>query len=186
MGYQLRKNPIIRFRDFYLQKFKWRKYNIGNYFHAGANVSLWAKREITIGDYCYLGAGTVISSDVNFGNYVFTSNNVAFVGKYDHHFQEIGKPMIFSQRIKDKDYNWKGLNQITIVEDDVWFGYGCIIMSGVKIGRGSIIAAGSVVTGDVSPYSIYAGVPAKKIADRFLCESDNVQHILMYERIYVK
>ena len=54
-----------------------------------------------------------------------------------------------------------------IIGDDVWFGYRSIIMSGIRIGRGAIIAAGSVVTRDVPPYSIVAGVPAKIVRYRF-------------------
>lgn len=185
MSYKRRNNLIIRVRDFYLKNVKWKKYQIGDYFHAGKGVSLWAKNTINIGDYCYLGAGTIIGCNVKFGNYVFTSNNVAFIGKYDHHYQEIGKPILLSQRIKDEFYNWKGIDQLTIVEDDVWFGYGCIIMSGVKIGKGSIIAAGSVVNHDVNSYSIYAGVPAKKIADRFLTDTMKEEHILTYEHNFV-
>jgi acetyltransferase-like isoleucine patch superfamily enzyme len=50
-----------------------------------------------------------------------------------------------------------------IVEDEVWIGANVTILPGVKIGKCSVIGAGSVVTADVEPYSIYAGVPAKKI-----------------------
>lgn len=50
-------------------------------------------------------------------------------------------------------------------------------MGGVKIGTGSIIAAASVVTKDVEPYSIYAGCPARKIKDRFDSEEDLAKHI---------
>ena len=50
-----------------------------------------------------------------------------------------------------------------VIEDDVWVGARCQILKGVHIGARSIIAAGSVVTKDTEPYSIYAGVPAKKI-----------------------
>lgn len=53
------------------------------------------------------------------------------------------------------------------IEDDVWIGTNAIILGGVHIGRGSIIAAGSVVTKDVEPYSIIGGVPAKRISMRF-------------------
>ena len=52
--------------------------------------------------------------------------------------------------------------EITI-ESNVWIGMNCIILKGVKIGSGSIIAAGSVVIGQVDPNSLYAGNPAKKI-----------------------
>ncbi len=55
----------------------------------------------------------------------------------------------------------------TIVGNDVWIGYGSIIMPGVNIGNGSIIAAGSVVTKDVKPYSMVGGNPAKLIKMRF-------------------
>ena len=50
-------------------------------------------------------------------------------------------------------------------------------MSGVNIANGTIIAAGSVVTHDTEPYSIYAGVPAKKIRDRFDNKEDLKKHI---------
>ena len=55
----------------------------------------------------------------------------------------------------------------TTIEDDVWIGNSSIIMAGVTIGRGAIIGAGSVVTKDVPAYEIHAGVPNKKIRDRF-------------------
>jgi acetyltransferase-like isoleucine patch superfamily enzyme len=184
MGYSLRKHPLIRFRDIYLKKVKWKKYKIGCHFHAGKNVNLWAKNTIQIGDYCYLGSGTIINCDVILGKYVFTANNVAFVGRYDHHYQKIGLPILFSPRIKDKDYNWKGSDNITIVEDDVWIGYGAIILSGIRIGKGSIISSGAVVTRDVEPYSIYGGVPAKKISDRFLTAQDLDEHIVKYSKLY--
>ncbi len=53
------------------------------------------------------------------------------------------------------------------VGDDVWVGFGAIVLSGVRIGRGAIIAAGSVVTKDVEPYAIVAGNPAVKVGARF-------------------
>jgi serine acetyltransferase len=54
-----------------------------------------------------------------------------------------------------------------IVEDDVWIGMKAIICSGVKIGRGAIVATGSVVTKNVEPYSIVGGNPARHIKYRF-------------------
>ena len=53
------------------------------------------------------------------------------------------------------------------IGNDVWIGDRALILPGVHIGDGSIIAAGAVVTKDVPPYSIAAGVPARKIRDRF-------------------
>ena len=53
------------------------------------------------------------------------------------------------------------------VGDDVWIGYQATILSGVTIGQGAIVAAGSVVTKDVAPYSIVGGNPARHIKDRY-------------------
>jgi len=170
------KQIIVKLRDIYLVKFKWKKYTIGKNFHSGRNVVLWAKEKIIIGDNCYIGRNSQIESNVQLGNNVLIANNVAFVGKYDHHFQEIGKPIRLSSQIRDKDYNWKGLNELIIVEDDVWIGYGSIIMSGVRIKKGSIIAAGSIVTKDIEEYSIYGGNPAKKITNRFNSHEDLEKH----------
>jgi virginiamycin A acetyltransferase len=55
----------------------------------------------------------------------------------------------------------------TALESDVWIGHGAIILQGVRIGEGSVVAAGSVVTKDVAPYTIVAGNPARPIRDRF-------------------
>lgn len=53
------------------------------------------------------------------------------------------------------------------IGNDVWIGFGAIIMDGVKIGDGAVVAAGAVVTKDVAPYTIVGGVPAKFIKNRF-------------------
>lgn len=154
----------------------WRNYTFGSNFHAGYRVSLWAKNEIKIGDFFYIGRGSIIQTDCNIGNYVMFGNNVAVVGKYDHNFQEVGIPIRLSSQIREKSYHWKGENLMTIIGDDVWIGYGCIIMSGVNIGDGCIVAAGSVVTKDLEAYFIYAGVPAKKIRKRFESLQDEQNH----------
>lgn len=54
-----------------------------------------------------------------------------------------------------------------IIEDDVWIGFGATILSGVIIKQGAVIAAGSLVVHDVSPYTVVGGVPARKIKTRF-------------------
>lgn len=53
-----------------------------------------------------------------------------------------------------------------IIEDDVWIGANVTVLDGVHIAKGCVIAAGSVVRGNTDPYSIYAGVPARKIRSR--------------------
>jgi len=53
-----------------------------------------------------------------------------------------------------------------IIEDDVWIGRNAVVMPGVRIGQGSIVAAGAIVVKDVMPYSIIGGVPARLIRMR--------------------
>lgn len=57
----------------------------------------------------------------------------------------------------------EGKKSPIIIEDDVWITMNCMIMKGVRIGKGAVIAAGAVVTKDVAPYSVVGGVPAKLI-----------------------
>ena len=158
---------LRRLRNVYLRKIKWRHYDIGKNFHFGLGVKIWAKNKIEIGENFYLGRFSQIECDTIIGNNVIMGNHVALVGKYDHNFMQIGTPIRLSSQIRDKDYNWLGNKSEVIIEDDVWLGYGVIVISGVKISKGSIVAAGSVVTKDIEPYSIYAGNPARFIKKRF-------------------
>ena len=63
-----------------------------------------------------------------------------------------------------------------VIGDDVWIGYRAVVLSGVHIGQGAVVAAGAVVTKDVPPYAIVGGVPAKVIKYRFT--PDLVQQLL--------
>ena len=168
---------LRKLRHLYLVNFKWHNYSFGKNVYIGRSVYMWAKHSIKIGDNFYMGKYSQIECDAIIGNDVMFANFVAVVGKYDHNYSELGIPMRQASRIRDKDYNWKGLDEKVIIEDDVWVGHGSIILSGTTISRGSIIAAGSVVTGDIEPYSIYGGNPAKKIKDRFTSEEEKAEHI---------
>lgn len=176
------KKRIKQLRDRFLRKVKFRKYDIDRGFHAGKRVHFWAKSQLKIGKNFYIGRDSFIETDCIIGDNVIFGNRVAIVGKYDHHYQQIGVPIRLASAIRDKEYNWKGLDLVTIIEDDVWIGYGSTIMQGVKIHQGAIIAAGSVVTKDVEAYSIYGGNPAKKIADRFDTSQDIEKHRLILEQ----
>jgi chloramphenicol O-acetyltransferase type B len=175
-------NKIIhhlkRLRDLYLVHLKWRRYEIGRHFHAGRRVVLWAPNHIRIGDNCYIGRYSQIECDAEIGHDVIMANMVAFVGRYDHNFCHVGTPTRLSEQIRNQDYDWKGKGTKVTVGDDVWIGYGSIILSGVNIGEGSVIAAGSVVTKDVPPYTVVGGNPAKPITSRFNDPQDLELHKL--------
>lgn len=178
--------PIKKLRDIYLVKIRWRKYTIGKKFHAGKGVSLWAKNFIQIGNHVYLGRNTQIGCNTIIGDYVIFGSYVSLIGRYDHNYHQVGVPVRIASEIRDKDYNWKGLDSNIEIGNDVWVGHRSIVLSGVKIGDGSIIAAGSLVTKDVEPYSIYGGVPAKKIRDRFDSIAQLDQHIVLIKEHYLK
>jgi acetyltransferase-like isoleucine patch superfamily enzyme len=177
---------LKKLRDLLLVGIIWRKYKIGKGFHAGARVRLWSKNELIIGKYFYIGKDSQIECDAQIGDYVILGNKVGLIGRYDHNYQQIGVPIRLASQIRQPDYSWKGLNMKVVIEDDVWVGYGSIILSGVRIGTGSIIASGSVVTKDIEPYSIYGGIPAKKIGSRFGNELDLKKHIQMYNQNFKK
>jgi len=167
---------IKRMRNLYLRRMKYANYDIAKGFHAGVRVNLWAKSQLIIGENFYIGRDSLIETDCIIGHNVIFGNRVALVGKYDHHYQQIGTPIRLASAIRDNDYCWKGLGLVTTIRDDVWVGYGSTVMQGVTIGEGAIVAAGSVVTKDVEPYSIYGGNPAKKIGDRFDSQEDIQRH----------
>ena len=170
------KDLLRKFRFYYLHKVKWKEYTIGKNMYVGLRVSLWAKQNLTIGDNFYMGRDSQIETDCVIGDNVILANKVAIVGRYDHHYQQLGVPIRMASRIRDEHYTWKGLSNLTTIEDDVWIGYGAIIMSGVTIKKGTIVAAGSVLTKSTEAYSIYGGNPAKKIAARFNSEGDLQKH----------
>ncbi len=168
------KHPIYwlirqlkRIRNLWLRKVTWRCYDIGPGFHAGRGVVLWAKSHLRIGANCYIGRESQIECDAEIGHHVMMANRVSFVGRYDHNYQQIGTPTRLAKEIRNENYDWKGLQLRIVVGDDVWIGYGAIILSGVTIGEGSIVASGSVVTKDVPPYTIVGGNPARPITTRF-------------------
>lgn len=167
---------IVQLRDSFLKRTKWRHFTIGKNFHAARGVFLWAKSNLTIGDNFYIGKYSIIECDAIIGNNVIFANHVSLIGRYDHHYQQVGTPTRLASQIRDADYNWKGLNQKVVVEDDVWIGLGAIVLTGVTIGEGSIVAAGAVVTKDVAPYTIVGGNPARKITNRFDSEEDLAKH----------
>lgn len=129
-------------------------------------------RDLLAHEYSFCGKGCMIGPKVELGAYVMLGPRVMIVGD-DHVFDRAGVPIIFSGRPVKRE---------TRLERDAWVGAGSIIMAGVTIGRGSIIAAGAVVTKDVPPYEIHAGVPAKKIRERFDTEEQRRAHDRMLDQ----
>jgi acetyltransferase-like isoleucine patch superfamily enzyme len=128
--------------------------------------------DLVADEYSYIGPDCLIGPKCRLGVYTMIGPRVSIVGG-DHIFDKPGIPIIFSGRPELKP---------TIIEDDAWIGCGAILVAGVHIGRGAIVAAGAVVTKDVPPYEVHGGVPAQKIGDRFANPSDRESHDLMLEQ----
>ncbi len=175
LNYLLAIVRILRTRfTLYLAR---RHVSAGKRVHIGANSRLWAPRGILIGDDAYLGKDVHIETNAEIGRYCLLANRVAFVGRHDHDFRVVGVPVRFSPWVGDSRAS-SNASEAVVVEEDVWIGFGSTVLSGVRIGRGSIIAACSVVVKDVPRYSIVAGMPARVIGRRF----ENPDEIEVHER----
>ncbi len=111
--------------------------------------------KVKFGQSCQINENTFIQ-EAEIGNFVMIAPNVAIISSM-HNCDRIDIPMIFQGETTNKK---------VIIEDDVWLGRNVLVMPGVKIGKGSIVAAGAVVTKDVPEYKIVGGVPARVIKDR--------------------
>jgi len=101
------------------------------------------------------------------GHYTSIAENVNFFADGNHRFDHASSfPFYELLHIKNAPHNGWGKGAPT-VGNDVWIGRDSKIMSGVHIGDGAVIAAGSIVTKDVEPYSVVGGNPAKFIKYRF-------------------
>ncbi len=107
---------------------------------------------VVIGDRTRIGMSNVIIGPVTIGNDTMLAQNIVLSG-LNHGYEEI-KIAPRSQPVTKKKI---------VVEDDVWIGANSVIVAGVTIGKHAVIAAGSIVTRDVPPYSVVAGNPAKVI-----------------------
>ena len=112
-------------------------------------------RDIEIGNHVQINENCWIRN-AKIGNCVMIAPNVMILN-YGHITTSTDIPMIYQGK---RDYKQ------TLIEDDVWIGARCIILPGIHIGKGAIIAAGSVVVKDVEPFSVVGGNPAKLIKYR--------------------
>ena len=134
----------------------WRAFGMqigrGSTLHTGVRV--FDPRNIRVGEGTIIGYATFIDGrdKVRIGNHVDIASEV----------------MIYSQEHDLTDPGFSAKGDKVVVEDYVFIGPRAIILPGVTIGKGAVVAAGAVVTKDVEPFAIVGGVPAKVIAERGL------------------
>lgn len=119
------------------------------------NVYISNGKNVTIGRCCQINESVFIQG-ATIGSFVMIAPHVSIISS-SHITESCDIPMILQGSVT---------NNFSIIEDDVWIGRNAIIMPGVRIGKGSIIGAGSVVTKDVPSYTVVGGVPAKEIRKR--------------------
>ena len=111
-----------------------------------------ASGDVIIGHHTLIGMGNVIIGPVTMGNHIILAQHVVMSG-LNHIYEDVSKPIV-DQNVRTAPI---------VIEDDCWIAANVVITAGVTIGKHSIVAAGSVVTKDVPPFSIAAGNPAKVI-----------------------
>lgn len=138
--------------------------------HSTCNVSyLSVLAKVKMGKYSYVGAKTSIT-DAEIGNFCSIGGNVS-IGGGIHPMNMVSMSPVF---LKGKNFLHKNfaefpyaLSETVRIGNDVWIGDSAYIKAGVKIGDGAVIGAHAVVTHDVEPYAVMAGVPAVVIRKRF-------------------
>lgn len=123
----------------------------GNLYGGEPGEGLVVGDHSNIGPYCYIGC----SGHISIGNNVMISPRVSIYA--ENHVFDNTDATIKSQGVKKEK---------VVIEDDCWIASNSILLAGVTIGKGSVVAAGSVVTQDVPPYCVVAGVPARVIKNR--------------------
>jgi acetyltransferase-like isoleucine patch superfamily enzyme len=126
------------------------------YYGRALGVGLQVGDNSNIGSACYIGA----SGGIRIGRNVLMAAHCIVLSE-EHRYQDAGV------RIKSQGVVWKE----TIIEDDVWLGARAVILGGAHVGRGAVVAAGAVVKGDVEPFTVVAGAPARPVRRRHAAAS---------------
>lgn len=143
----------------------------------GSRLGAWTEvgprselHEVELGDYSYVCTGChlmycQVGKFVNIANNArINPSNHPYQRATLHHFTYRSSQYGFGPD-DESIFDWRKNQQKVIIGHDVWIGHGAVVLPGVTIGNGAIVAAGAVVSHDVEPYTIVAGVPAnfKKI-----------------------
>ena len=127
--------------------------------------------QLRIGKYTFIGANATFQANaISIGRFCSISQG-CIVGTNHHPIDHFSTSAVFYSRswgVSENSYKKKyNKGKSTIIGNDVWIGANAIVLGGVTVGDGAVIGAGSVVTKDVPPYAVVAGVPAKVLKYRF-------------------
>jgi acetyltransferase-like isoleucine patch superfamily enzyme len=139
---------------------------IGDYsWIAGEVRVLTPTARVSIGDHCYVGPGARIwaAASITVGRFVLMAHYVDILDNNSHSLSAAERRREASdlfERGVEIDFTQVGVGPV-VVEDDVWIGTKTTILKGVRIGRGAVIAANSLVTHDVAPFTLSGGNPLR-------------------------
>lgn len=140
-----------------LRKGIYGQYGKGNEIKSG----IWIDEGSKIGNYNYIGERVFIRH-AKVGSYCSIAANVV-IGPNEHNYHHIStRSLVLNSDVK-KHYTDKSVS----IGNDVWIGINAVILRGVRVGNGAIIAAGAVVNKDVPDFGIVGGIPARLIKMRF-------------------
>lgn len=125
---------------------------------------------IRVGRHCFIGPETRIWSGdaIEIGDRVLISHGANIHDSIAHSLFAHERHQHFIERIQKGNGALGNVRKApVIIEDDAWIGFNAIVMKGVRIGRGAIVAAGAIVTKDVPPFTIVAGPSARAIGSSF-------------------
>lgn len=144
---------------------------IGRGVRLGASCAIYANCEIghgvRIGAYSYVNQGSLIASGV-IGKFCSIGYGCQ-IGLPEHPLDRLSSsPFTYGRNnIFGVPRQWDDFREPPVIGNDVWIGSRAIILQGVRLGDGAVVAAGAVVTNAVAPYTIVGGVPARVIRKRF-------------------
>lgn len=123
--------------------------------------------KVEMGEFSYLGPGATIWSmdSIRIGNNVDIALGASVYDNNSRSLSASERAESFKALREGRERHETIKHAPVIIEDDVWIGFNAAVLKGVTVGRGAIIAAGSIVTHDVEPFTIVAGNPAKKIGE---------------------
>ncbi|MFH2047095.1 MAG: acyltransferase [Pseudomonadota bacterium] len=145
--------------------------NLGKNPHISPNTFIYNDAKLKIGDSFSIGRNSILDPNDSFGIIIGADVHIAsgvFIRASNHDYSDSTTPFIHQGHLAKKVFSEDKEEASIVIEGDVWIGANCIILTGTKIGYGSIIAAGSFVSGVFPPYSIVTSNPARVIGSRKL------------------